>query len=514
MFLCSRARGSSTSRSTTTTSSSDLRRPRTPSTSPLPFVMRFAFHSPAHPCPTSPRAGPASPSSSRPPALPIPGAQIDPRQEALATVLDELTALGVTDDRQTILVAGGLARKLGQRDLERLLPPPEAREYRGRVLVHDAAAEDLVPVSLSDDTDARIHRALVETDLVVVVSAAETILHGGPGALLSASDATTVRRAAAASSLLQAAGEPAWELALAVERAVSSKVALTSVSLVLDHPRLTGRFRDYPHEPRLAPPRLELAVQAPVLASPGRCAPDHSPRSGEGDRSDRRLCRNALGRALRGAPPCGRASCSAARRAARRARRGRPLDRAARTPGAAESDHRPRRCRSGSRSGSGVTRSRSATAERSSSSIRSTRSFSHGPKDPYRRLLDALETEDVSAVSESERAAAADTRAVAAYRAGPNLPPAAPLRRLGRLRPGPVAPRSRHRRRQPRRRRRARPRIRARATRSRAPSRWPTASSGGRARVGVLLAPPYAPLLVGAGLALAEIGLARPARSS
>ena len=339
MFLCSRARGSSTSRSTTRTSSSDLRRPR--HAVDVAAAVRDALRFPLAGAPLSDlaRRGARVTVVVEPPALPIPGAQIDPRQEALATVLDELTALGVTDDRQTILVAGGLARKLGQRELERLLPPPEAREYRGRVLVHDAAAEDLVPVSLSDDTDARIHRALVETDLVVVVSAAETILHGGPGALLSASDATTVRRAAAASSLLQAAGEPAWELALAVERAVSSKVALTSVSLVLDHPRLTGRFRGLPARARLAPPRLELAVQAPVLAPPGRCAPDHSPRSGQGDRCDRRLRGNALGRARRGAPPCGRASCSAARRAARRARRRRPLDRAARTAGAAESDH-------------------------------------------------------------------------------------------------------------------------------------------------------------------------------
>ena len=52
-----------------------------------------------------------------------------------------------------------------------------------------------------------------------------------------------------AESLVQAAGEPAWGLVLAVERALASKVALTGVSLVLDHPRLTGRFRDYPHEP-------------------------------------------------------------------------------------------------------------------------------------------------------------------------------------------------------------------------------------------------------------------------
>src|SRR5262245_21489092 len=63
-----------------------------------------------------------------PPSLPVPGAQLDARQEALATVLAELASQGLGGERQTILVAGGLARKLGRRDLERLLPPPQARE--------------------------------------------------------------------------------------------------------------------------------------------------------------------------------------------------------------------------------------------------------------------------------------------------------------------------------------------------------------------------------------------------
>ena len=79
-----------------------------------------------------------------PPAFPVPGAQVDPRPTALATVLDELGRLGVSDESVTLLVAGGLARRAGRRELERLLPPPEARAFRGRVVVHDAAAPDLV----------------------------------------------------------------------------------------------------------------------------------------------------------------------------------------------------------------------------------------------------------------------------------------------------------------------------------------------------------------------------------
>jgi hypothetical protein len=430
-------------------------------------------------------------------ALPIPGAQIDPRQEALATVLAELKALGVTDDRQTILVAGGLGRKLGQRDLEQLLPPPEAREYRGHVLVHDAAAEDLVSVSLSDDTDAHIHRALVETDLVVVVSAAETILHGGPGALLSTSDATTVRRSAAASSLLQAAGEPAWELALAVERAVSSKVPLTSVSLVLDHPRLTGRFRDYPHEP---------ASLRHVSSSPLRRL--YSLLPGGVRRTILRDQARAIAAtaAFAGTPSVAHSEALLRAVELRAVRLGEPLD--ALVVGVPWiGPHAPREplnpITSASMSlGLGLRLWRDAFPVRDGGTLvfvhSLTRSFSHGRRDPYRRLLDALETGGFSSVFESERAATADTRAVAAYRAGRTCHPLLPyadwagcgpaLSRLGRV----IVAGSRD------------------AVAARALGFVPGHSvasalemahgvSGGRARVGVLLAPPYAPLLVGAG---------------
>ncbi len=99
-----------------------------------------------------------------PPSLPVPGVQHDPRREALATVLDELSASGVSDERQTILVAGGLCRRITRPDLERLLPPLQAREYRGRVVVHDAADPDLVPLPLPDGTNARVAPALLDTD--------------------------------------------------------------------------------------------------------------------------------------------------------------------------------------------------------------------------------------------------------------------------------------------------------------------------------------------------------------
>src|SRR5262249_26110798 len=81
-----------------------------------------------------------------PPALPLPGAAADPRQLALAAVVSELERLGVHTARQTILVAGGLARKLGQRELEGLVTPDLARRFRGTVTVHDAEAPELVEI--------------------------------------------------------------------------------------------------------------------------------------------------------------------------------------------------------------------------------------------------------------------------------------------------------------------------------------------------------------------------------
>nr|MBA3375100.1 DUF2088 domain-containing protein [Actinomycetota bacterium] len=180
-----------------------------------------------------------------PAALPLPGAPQDARQSAIAVAIAELEGCGVPNEHQTILVAGGLGRRFGQRDLERLLSPPQARSFRGRVVVHDAEDETLVPVA----GGARIHPVLVETDLVLAVTAAETVLHGGPGALIAACDAATVRRAAEADSLLEAAGSPAWALGLELEAAVAARAALAGVSLVLDLPRLTGTFRGYPDDP-------------------------------------------------------------------------------------------------------------------------------------------------------------------------------------------------------------------------------------------------------------------------
>jgi Lactate racemase N-terminal domain len=181
------------------------------------------------------------------PDLPLPGAQVDPRREALAAAIEELERLGVPSRRQTILVAGGLNRRAGQRELEALLAPSFARRFHGRVDVHDVESPDLVDLGEAGRTRLRVNPLLLETDLVLCVTAAETVLHGGPGALLGACGQEALR-AGTAYSLLETAAARGWQLGVAVERLLSARVPVIGASLVLNPTRLAGRFRDYPYE--------------------------------------------------------------------------------------------------------------------------------------------------------------------------------------------------------------------------------------------------------------------------
>jgi hypothetical protein len=182
-----------------------------------------------------------------PPALPIPSSQQDPREAAIAATVDELVRAGVPLERQTLLVAGGLARRLSGHGLEALVSPEFARRYHGRVEVHDAERPDLTAVGTVDETPLRVHPALVETDLVVIVSAAETVLHGGPAALLAAAGPEALR-AAGAVSLLEAHASAGWRLGLALERVLAARVPVMGLSLALNHPRLGGSLQGWPYD--------------------------------------------------------------------------------------------------------------------------------------------------------------------------------------------------------------------------------------------------------------------------
>jgi hypothetical protein len=185
-----------------------------------------------------------------PPALPIGGVAADPRRLAIAAVSEALEELGVQTSRQTLLVAGGLGRRVSRSEIAALVTPEFRRRFHGIVAVHDAADPELAGVP-ADAPRVRVARELVETDLVVAVSAAETVLHGGPATLLAATDADTQRRATA-ESLLETRGSEGWRLATLVERTLAARVPLFGVSLVLNHPQLTGPLRGYPYEPEAA----------------------------------------------------------------------------------------------------------------------------------------------------------------------------------------------------------------------------------------------------------------------
>jgi hypothetical protein len=195
-----------------------------------------------------------------PPALPIPGAEHDPRRLAITAAVEELERAGVPTGYQTILVAGGLARRAGQRELIELVLPELARRFHGHVEAHDGEADDLVEIGESGRVALRVHPKLVETDLVLSVTSAETVLHGGPGALVGAASAE-VARSAGAWSLCETAASQGWRLGVDLERALVRRgVGLLGVSLVLNHPRLGGLLGGYPYEAEA----LERIARSPL----------------------------------------------------------------------------------------------------------------------------------------------------------------------------------------------------------------------------------------------------------
>jgi hypothetical protein len=427
-----------------------------------------------------------------PASLPLPGAPQDARQTAIAEAIQELEQCGIPDERQTILVAGGLGRRFGQHDLERLLSPPQARAFRGRVVVHDSEDETLVPLT----DGVRVNAALVETDLVLAVTAAETVLHGGPAALVAAADPATARRAVGVDSLLEASGSPAWELALRLEAALAERVPLVGVSLTLDLPRLTGRFRGYPSE---------VAAVEHVVRSPLRTVfsllPDALRRdvlAGQG----RRMA--ALG-AFAGLPSVAHAEALLRGVARRGTRLEEPVD--ALVVGVPWiGPHIPREPLNPI-TAAAVALGLALRLRRDAFPIRPggtlvlvhslARSFAQVTQAPYAAMFNALRaTTSAGELAVVERVAALDERSLAEYRTGKACHPLLPyadwagcqpaLSRLGQV----IVAGCRD--------------AAAARTLGFVPSHGIGSAlemahgvAGGRARVGILLAPPYPPLLVG-----------------
>jgi hypothetical protein len=365
------------------------------------------------------------------PAIPVPGAVRDPRQEALAAAVDELARLGVPLERQTILVAGGLARKVGARELESLVPHELARRFTGKLEVHDVAAEDLVELGAVGRIPLRINRTLVDTDLVVVVTAAESILHGGPAALVAAGGPEALRTSAAY-SLLETAASYGWRVGIELERELSKRVPIIGASLSLNSPVVTGAFHGYPHDERA----LERIAASPVRLL-FRLAP-----GGVRTRLLASIPRELTATSVFGGPPSV-AHVEALLRGveARAARLNEPLDVAvvgipATTP------HLPRERPNpvlAAYLGLGLAlrlwRDAFPVVDGGTAILLSPfeRKFPHPSQSPYRTFFNALRARGSRAATEpqelaaAERAAASDSRALDQYRAGRACHPLLPF---------------------------------------------------------------------------------------
>ena len=429
------------------------------------------------------------------PELPLPGAPADPRREALAAAIDELERLGVGSQRQTILVAGGLNRRAGHRELEALLAPAVARRFHGRVEVHDTEAPDLVHVGDAGRTPLHLNPVLLDTDLVLTVTAAETVLHGGAGALLGACGPETLR-AATAHSLLETAAARGWQLGVTLEHALAGRVPLIGTSLVLNPTGLSGRFRGYPHDDDAVEHLARSPLRRFSLLPSGI----------------RRHLLQDLGReltavaAFAGPPSVAHAEALLRGIARRAAPVDGPLD--AIVIGMPWKHHHAPRERLNPITVAAVAlglalrlwRDAFPVAEGGTAIVlhRLSRHFAHGTQDPYRSLFHSLrEGRGGEALAAGERAAATDARALAAYRAGRACHPLLPyadwescrpaLERLGAV---VVAGCRDHQ---------------AARTLGFVPTHGLASAlemahgrAGGHARIGFLLAPPYFPLEVGA----------------
>src|SRR4051794_325146 len=364
-----------------------------------------------------------------PPSLPIPSAHNDPRRLAIGSVVGELERLGVPTGYQTFLVAGGLARRMPQRDLETLVTPELARRFHGNVVVHDAEHEDLVRLDESSRPPLRVNSAPGGTDLVVGGRAAETVLHGGPAALLAAAGADA-NRAAGAYSLLETTASQGWHLALTLERALARRVPLLGVSLVLNHPELSGALRGYPYD---------LDASERIARSPFRFAYAALPEAVRRSFVLQSLHADySVATAIGGPPSVAHAEALLRAVELRRATIDQPFDAVvigipSATPYLPRERPNPLL---GAYLGLGIGlrlwRDGFPIVEGGTAILvgRFDRHFAHPTQQPYRAFFHATSRggRDPRTLTEAERAAAVDERALAGYRGGRTVHPLLPFR--------------------------------------------------------------------------------------
>jgi lactate racemase-like protein len=431
------------------------------------------------------------------PTLPIPGATGDPRQAAVEGLSDELVRIGVRSQAQTLLIAGGLARRPGPADVALLVAPEFRRRFRGQVVVHDVEDPDLVEVARVGSVPLRVNRALAETDGIVVVSAAETVLHGGPAALLAAGGREALR-AGNASSLLETSASQGWQSGLELERALAARVPVMGVSLVLNHPRLMGTtIRGFPYDEET----VEWVARSRLRRAFGLLP---SPLQGRAFRSLRRELTAAS--AFAGPPAVAHAEALLRAIDAREAVLDRPLDAVIlgippTTPYLPRERPNPLLAAYlGLALALRLWRDAFPVAEGGTAILlhRFHRRYAHPTQQPYRMFFGGVTRygRDPVDLLEAERAVAEDTRAIRAYRQGRTCHPLLPFADWAACQPAVT-------------------RLGSvliagcrDATAARALGFVPThgvgaalemarGRAGGEPRVGVILSPPYFPIRVG-----------------
>jgi hypothetical protein len=358
------------------------------------------------------------------PSLPIPAAALGPVHVAIAAVVDELARLGVA--KVTILVAGGLLRRTSPREIGLLVPPEFRRRFKGRVIVHDVEADDLVELGQAGNVNLRVNPALVETDLVVTVTAAETVLHGGPAALLAATGRESIR-AAGALSLLETSASQGWRLAVETERFLAARMPVTGVSLVLNTPRIAGPFTGYPQDQEAIERILDSRLRRLFQLAPGRV------RQRILERLPRELTAAA---AYGGTPSVAHAEALLRGTVFRGAELAEPVD--ALVIGIPSTTPFMPRERPNPISAAYLGLGLALRLWRNASPINAggtailvhpfPRRFARPTQDPYRALFyEQRSARDIGAMRDAERAAVEDTRAMGDYRAGRACHPLQPF---------------------------------------------------------------------------------------
>ena len=177
----------------------------------------------------------------------------DPRRAALGAVIDQLERLGMPAERHTILIAGEGSNTGPVAVSSRRCSPRRGRATSAarwwctmpRAVIYACSSSTAAPRCGSTRP--------VDADLVVCVTAAETSgarrREHASCRLLRRGHRLGRSRSVASRSVALAHGTPGGP---SCRRTHARGTAVMGVSIALDHPRLTGRYRGYPSSPALS----------------------------------------------------------------------------------------------------------------------------------------------------------------------------------------------------------------------------------------------------------------------